>query len=722
VALRLTGPSYALADTYTTYDVETVDAWGNLAPSGAIGAPYIVSSDPLMFSSYGSTLFGPGDGTHPDDIWFGTPGDQWVYLDTSGPYGGASHGFNVLVLAAQPPVANNDFYQVNSGTTLNVTAALGVLQNDTGHDNPPLTAVLTQGPGHGQLALSPDGSFTYTPNAGFCGTDSFVYEDHNPVGVSAPATATIQVNGTDQTISFGPLPDHTYGDAPFQVSATANSALPVSFAILSGPATMSGNQVTITGTGTVVVEASQAGDASHSAAPVVDQSFTVNPAPLTITADDQTTVYGAGLPALTASYSGFVNGDTVASLTTAPSLGTTATSASPVGTYSITAAGAADSDYAISYVSGTLSITPAALTVTADNQTKIYGTALPDLTFSYSGFVNGDTAAAVSGSPSISTTATAGSAPGTYPIVVGQGSLADANYQCTFVNGTLTVTAAPLSAAAVNFTATAGAPYTGAVATFINADPFGSINSYSASLAWGDGSVSAGVISDLGNGTYQVSGQHTYAGQGSDVVSVTISHKLGYTTTATVHASATVVNLGIGVQQGESAGIGYWQNKNGQALINSFNGGPTSTVLSSWLAATLPDLYGANAGSHNLTGLTNAQVAAFYVTLFNQQGPKLDAQVLGTALDVYATTLSLGGTAAQAYGFDVTADGLGASTYNVGANGAAFGVANDTTLTVFAIRESADGLAAGGVLYNGDPTLRGEALDVFGGINSLGGL
>ena len=130
----------------------------------------------------------------------------------------------------------------------------------------------------------------------------------------------------------------------------------------------------------------------------------------------------------------------------------------------------------------------------------------------------------------------------------------------------------------------------------------------------------------------------------------------------------------------------------------------------------MPDLYGTNAGSHNLSGMTNAQVAAFYVDLFNQQGPKLDAQVLDTALDVYATTLSLGGTTAQACGFDVTADGLGASTYNVGANGAAFGVANGTTLTVYAILEGADRLAVNGVLYNGDSTLRKEAMNVFSGL------
>ncbi len=92
----------------------------------------------------------------------------------------------------------------------------------------------------------------------------------------------------------------------------------------------------------------------------------VTPAPLTITAASASKVYGAALPALTARYSGFVNGDTASSLTTPPSLSTTATAASPVvSIYAITAAGAADGNYTITYASGTLTVTPAPLTITA---------------------------------------------------------------------------------------------------------------------------------------------------------------------------------------------------------------------------------------------------------------------------------------------------------------------------------------------------------------------
>ena len=72
--------------------------------------------------------------------------------------------------------------------------------------------------------------------------------------------------------------------------------------------------------------------------------------PLTITAINTNKVYGAAVFQLTASHSGFVNGDTANSLTTPARLTTTATASSPVGIYAITASGAADSNYTINYV------------------------------------------------------------------------------------------------------------------------------------------------------------------------------------------------------------------------------------------------------------------------------------------------------------------------------------------------------------------------------------
>ncbi len=89
----------------------------------------------------------------------------------------------------------------------------------------------------------------------------------------------------------------------------------------------------------------------------------------------------------------------------------------------------------------TANINPATLTVMADNQSIMLGSALPTLTATDSGFVNGETLATsdVTGAPALSTTATASSSAGDYPITVTQGTLASTNYAFAFVNGTLTI-------------------------------------------------------------------------------------------------------------------------------------------------------------------------------------------------------------------------------------------------------------------------------------------
>jgi len=93
------------------------------------------------------------------------------------------------------------------------------------------------------------------------------------------------------------------------------------------------------------------------------------------------------------------------------------------------------------------------------------------------------------------------------------------------------------------------------------------------------------------------------------------------------------------------------------------------------------------------------------------------------AVALYATNNSLGGAWAAGYGFAVSEYGLGNSTYNIGANGAAFDVENNTVLTVMDILKRADDWAVDGVLYYGrDAALRKLANNVFDGINTLGDL
>ncbi len=165
----------------------------------------------------------------------------------------------------------------------------------------------------------------------------------------------------------------------------------------------------------------------------------VGRAPLTITAQSKSKSYGAALPSLTAAYSGFVNGEDTNSLNAPAVLGTPATAASSVGTYAVTAQGAASANYSISYVAGTLTVTTAPLVITADNKSQVLGAALPALTASYAGFVNGDGVASLTTPAFLTTTANGSSGVGSYPIQVSGAT--DANYAITFVPGVLNILA-----------------------------------------------------------------------------------------------------------------------------------------------------------------------------------------------------------------------------------------------------------------------------------------
>jgi probable HAF family extracellular repeat protein len=177
------------------------------------------------------------------------------------------------------------------------------------------------------------------------------------------------------------------------------------------------------------------------------------------------------------------------------------------------------------------------------------------------------------------------------------------------------------------------------------------------------------------------------------------------------------------IVKGQTAGIGFWNNKNGQALIKALNGGPTSTQLGNWLAATFPHMFGAQSGSNDLVGKSNADVASFFQSRFVVKDQKLDAQVLATALSVYVTdgTLDSTGVGTQ-YGFIVGGNGVATATFNVGTNGDAFGVANNTLMTVLDFLLAADAQAVNGVLYNGDTAKRNMANNVFSAINQAGGI
>ncbi len=97
----------------------------------------------------------------------------------------------------------------------------------------------------------------------------------NELGSVESVSAQLAINKLYQSITFAALADRGFTTDPITLTATSDSGLDPSFTVVSGPATISGDELTLTGTGTVVVRASQAGSANYLAAEPVDRSFTV---------------------------------------------------------------------------------------------------------------------------------------------------------------------------------------------------------------------------------------------------------------------------------------------------------------------------------------------------------------------------------------------------------------------------------------------------------------
>ncbi|SDM58421.1 Por secretion system C-terminal sorting domain-containing protein [Daejeonella rubra] len=354
----------------------------------------------------------------------------------------------------------------------------------------------------------------------------------------------------EQTLTFSSLSSKTYGSADFTPGATSNnSTIPITYSSNNTAiATITTDgKIHITGAGTTVITASQSGNANYNAAVPVSQTLTVTPAALTITADNKTKFYGSVNPALTVGYTGFVNGDDATKLNTQPAVITTATTSSEVNTYPITTSGAVSPNYTFVYTAGVLTVNRAPLSITADNKTKVQGTANPNLTVSYTGFVNSETSSVLSVQPSVSTTATSASVPGTYPITAS--GAAALNYNISYTAGILTVApSAPVITSITPSTSAASATVTitGNYFTAASSVSFGGVPAASftvispASIIAVVGSGASGNVSvttSIGTGTFSgytfvpkpivtAGGQTTFASGGNVVL--TASPGTGY--------------------------------------------------------------------------------------------------------------------------------------------------------------------------------------------------
>jgi hypothetical protein len=177
----------------------------------------------------------------------------------------------------------------------------------------------------------------------------------------------------------------------------------------------------------------------------VGGTVTVNQAPVTVTASSAVVAYGDPVPAVTASFSGFRNGQTSAVLTIQPSCTTTYTTTSNAGSIQSTnCSGAGSSNYSFTYVGGTVTVNQAPVTVTASSAVVAYGDPVPAVTASFSGFRDGQTSAVLTIQPACTTAYTPTSNAGSAQTTSCSGAVA-ANYRFTYVGGTVTIGKAPLT-------------------------------------------------------------------------------------------------------------------------------------------------------------------------------------------------------------------------------------------------------------------------------------
>jgi len=186
--------------------LQTLTSWA----TGISAGPSIESGQSVDFivTNDNPSLFSAPPAIAPDGVLTFTPapnanGDALVIVQLhdnggvgfSGADTSAAHTFMISVAAVNDaPIATNDSYNASSNSTLDVSAS-GLLGNDSDIDNSTITALLAAVPTHGTVTIQPNGLFSYTPNVGFAGNDSFTYTAFDGSLASNAATVSIKVTG-----------------------------------------------------------------------------------------------------------------------------------------------------------------------------------------------------------------------------------------------------------------------------------------------------------------------------------------------------------------------------------------------------------------------------------------------------------------------------------------------------------------------------------------------
>ena len=270
-------------------------------------------------------------------------------------------------------------------------------------------------------ATSPVGEYDIVPSKGTITNYNVTYVNGELMILQAPLTITAK----SYTIKQGEaMPTFEVEYSGFKNDETK--------AVLATQPTISCSATSASAPGTYDIVVSGA-DATNYDIAYVKGTLTITQAdPVTITAKSYTIQYGDELPTFEFTSEG-------ATLEGKPAVTCEATTTSAVGTYPIVITKGSVTNYNTTFVSGTLTITKAPLTITAKSCTIKQGEALPTFEATYEGFKNNETSQVLTKQPAITTTATSSSEPGEYDITI-SGAEAQ-NYDISYVAGKLTITA-----------------------------------------------------------------------------------------------------------------------------------------------------------------------------------------------------------------------------------------------------------------------------------------
>lgn len=462
---------------------------GSPAPSLQQDAPsfnLLVSSPSTYTQTLTSKTWDGGtQSTYLDNGWFvttpagGTPKLSFSlnYLDWSGKQASASTAPNHQFIITDPAAQGSQVPDCSQGSQCYVDNKLlyltdaGNIQTAQIHDNLPPVAAATVN-GVAVSGASATGTFDYGSTLTFTDASS------DPQG--SPITSNWQ----------------------FQTQCPVTQPL----CFQPANATATGNSVThnFGGVGTFKVQL----DSTDAFGLTSSTTFTVTirPVPLMVTAPTASIRYGGTFTILAPTYSGFIAGEGPQTLQPASTLASPLapgdcavvdsnarplTGVLPAGTYATSCGGVKDPNYAISYTNGTLTVTPAPLTIKTDNKTIPYGT-LPRDTWTGSGWVAGDSAGTLATFPNLlptcfailnGTNVTTTTAPGVYPNALICAGAVDPNYSITNTPGTLTIDPLlTLAEQGLPSTAPHRATLDGAAVTLPNTSvevPYGTTHSYS---------------------------------------------------------------------------------------------------------------------------------------------------------------------------------------------------------------------------------------------------